>query len=234
MRRVTHPGGVVAFYVWDYPGEIQLMRYFWDTAVELDPEAADRHEGRRFLMCQPGPLTELVIDARLSDVAVREVVVPTRFRDFDDHWRPFLGGRAGSVLCRIATGRSPRRAQGCHPGSPSHRRRWVHLAHRTGLGGQRHRWVSVAALDVEHCATRDPAGCRASVGVAGGSASQLLNGLGASRHPARCTLCCQREEIGPKRCHVTIVSQIGTTASFRGTTTRKSRTNASGPGAALP
>ena len=44
MRRVVRPGGTVAVYVWDYAGEMQLMRTFWDAAVELDPSAAELDE----------------------------------------------------------------------------------------------------------------------------------------------------------------------------------------------
>src|SRR6266511_3550519 len=37
MARVTRLGGVVGAYVWDYAEAMELMRYFWDAAVELDP-----------------------------------------------------------------------------------------------------------------------------------------------------------------------------------------------------
>src|SRR5262249_27038023 len=33
MGRVARPGGSVAIYVWDYDGEMQLIRHFWDAAV---------------------------------------------------------------------------------------------------------------------------------------------------------------------------------------------------------
>src|SRR3712207_8436477 len=36
MRRATRPGGVVAAYVWDYAEGMQLIRCFWDAAVEQD------------------------------------------------------------------------------------------------------------------------------------------------------------------------------------------------------
>jgi len=94
MRRVVRPDGTVAVYVWDYPGEMQLMRYFWDAAVELDPPAADLHEGRRFSFCQPDGLAALLSEAGFTQPQVREIVVPTRFEDFDDYWTPFLGGQA--------------------------------------------------------------------------------------------------------------------------------------------
>src|SRR5258705_1373614 len=37
MARVTRPGGSVAAYVWDYAGEMQMMRHFWDAAVAVGP-----------------------------------------------------------------------------------------------------------------------------------------------------------------------------------------------------
>jgi SAM-dependent methyltransferase len=91
MARVTRPGGIVAIYVWDYAGKMELMRYFWDAAVALDPKAQD--EGPRFSFCQPDPLEALFEQAGLQSVEVQAIDVPTVFRDFDDYWSPFLGGQ---------------------------------------------------------------------------------------------------------------------------------------------
>ena len=93
MTRAVRPGGAVAAYVWDYAGKMELMRYFWDAAVALDPAAIDLDEGRRFPICAPKPLSELFAQAGLRAVEVRPIDVPTRFRDFDDYWSPFLGGQ---------------------------------------------------------------------------------------------------------------------------------------------
>jgi SAM-dependent methyltransferase len=93
MARVTRSGGTVAVYVWDYAGEMQLMRHFWDAAVALDARAAELDEGRRFPLCDPVELERLFRDASLLEVASRAIDVPTRFHDFDDYWRPFLGGQ---------------------------------------------------------------------------------------------------------------------------------------------
>ena len=70
------------------------MRYFWDAAVELDDAAADLDEGVRFGICKPEPLLALARGARLVDPEVSPLDVETVFRDFDDYWSPFLGGRA--------------------------------------------------------------------------------------------------------------------------------------------
>jgi len=93
MRRVVRPGGVVAGYVWDYAGEMQLMRRFWDAAAELDPAAADLDEGRRMAGCNPADLEALFSGAGLEEVETRAIDVPTVFADFDDYWSPFEGGQ---------------------------------------------------------------------------------------------------------------------------------------------
>jgi SAM-dependent methyltransferase len=85
MARVTRPGGVVAAYVWDYAGQMQLMRHFWDAAVALDPRARELDEGRRFPLCHPEPLARLFTAARLHDVVTHAIAVPTLFRDFDEY-----------------------------------------------------------------------------------------------------------------------------------------------------
>jgi SAM-dependent methyltransferase len=91
--RVAAPGGSVAAYVWDYAAGMQLLRYFWDAAVALDPAAAGLDEGQRFPLGRPDPLRRLWRDAGLAGITVRPVDVPTVFTDFDDYWRPFLGGQ---------------------------------------------------------------------------------------------------------------------------------------------
>lgn len=93
MSRVTRPGGVVAAYVWDYADRMQLIRYFFDAAIELDPKITELDEGHRFSICQPDALGRLFDSASLQHVEVRPIEVPTDFRDFDDYWNPFLGGQ---------------------------------------------------------------------------------------------------------------------------------------------
>ncbi|MDQ2750214.1 MAG: class I SAM-dependent methyltransferase [Actinomycetota bacterium] len=94
MRRVTRPGGIVAAYVWDYPGGgMQLMHYFWTAATELDPAARDAHEANRFPFCVPDQLEASFTGAGLSAVQSRPVVVATIFRDFADYWTPFTSAQ---------------------------------------------------------------------------------------------------------------------------------------------
>jgi SAM-dependent methyltransferase len=92
MARLTRPGGMVAAYVWDYAGQMPMLRFFWEAAGALDPAARDLDEGKRFPLCQPEPLAALFESTRLQEVEVRAIDVPMLFRDFDDYWSPFLGG----------------------------------------------------------------------------------------------------------------------------------------------
>jgi SAM-dependent methyltransferase len=109
MRRVARAGGTVAAYVWDYPGEMQLMAHFWAAAVALDPGSVSVDEAARFAFCRPGPLRALFTEAGLDAVEVRDIVVPTDFPDFDAYWTPFLGG-TGTAPTYIAALDDERRA----------------------------------------------------------------------------------------------------------------------------
>jgi SAM-dependent methyltransferase len=93
MSRVTTPGGVAAACVWDYTGEMRLLRAFWDAAVAVDPEGAGPFdEGMSMSHSQPGPLEQLWSEAGLADVTVSAIVVEATYDDFDDLWTPFLAG----------------------------------------------------------------------------------------------------------------------------------------------
>jgi SAM-dependent methyltransferase len=102
-RRVLRPGGTVAIYVWDYAGEMQLMRHFWNAAVALDPGAEALDEARRFPICKPAPLIELLKSCGFAKTEYRIIDVPTTYRDFADYWSPFLGGQgpAPTYTCAL-------------------------------------------------------------------------------------------------------------------------------------
>jgi SAM-dependent methyltransferase len=93
MKRVTKPGGAVAASVWDYPGEMTLLRSFWDAAAELDPDgvhAVDERMQMRF--GRDGELGELWRQAGLAGVEEGEIVVSAEYEDFEDLWAPFTAG----------------------------------------------------------------------------------------------------------------------------------------------
>lgn len=102
MARVTRNGGAVAAYVWDYRDKMEFMRIFWDAAAELDPDAAELDEGRRFPLCTPEGLTELFSRTGLDGIQVAAVDILTQFVSFEDYWQPFLGGQ-GSAPSYVRT-----------------------------------------------------------------------------------------------------------------------------------
>jgi SAM-dependent methyltransferase len=97
MARVTRPGGIVAACVWDYAGEMTLLRAFWDAAREVSPErGAAADEGVAMRWCRDGELAELWRAAGLRDVRSGALVVRAAYADFEDLWSPLLSGVAPS------------------------------------------------------------------------------------------------------------------------------------------
>jgi SAM-dependent methyltransferase len=97
MARVTRPGGIVAACVWDYAGEMTLLRGFWDAAREVDPErAAAADEGTVMRWCAEGELAELWRLAGLRDVSAGPLVVRASYTGFEDLWAPLETGVAPS------------------------------------------------------------------------------------------------------------------------------------------
>lgn len=102
MARVTGSGGTIGAYVWDYAGKMELMRFFWDAAVELNPDAAKVDEGIRFPLCRAEALVALFTSAALSGPEVMAIDVPTPFTSFEDYWQPFLGGQGPAPAYAMA------------------------------------------------------------------------------------------------------------------------------------
>jgi SAM-dependent methyltransferase len=97
LARVTRPGGVVASCVWDYAGEMTLLRAFWDAALEVDPVGgALADEGLVMAWCADGELGELWRAAGLNDVRTGSLVVSAAYAGFEDLWAPFPTGIAPS------------------------------------------------------------------------------------------------------------------------------------------
>jgi SAM-dependent methyltransferase len=92
MCRSAAPRANISACVWDYSGGMQFLRYFWDQVSSFDSAASDLDEGKRFPICRPEPLEKLFLNAGLGDVRCEPIEIITQFVDFDDYWRPFLGG----------------------------------------------------------------------------------------------------------------------------------------------
>jgi SAM-dependent methyltransferase len=92
MIRVTKPGGKIGAFVWDYADGMQMLRYFWDAAIELDHRAREFDEGARFPLCREGQLESLFKEVGLKQIEAIPIEVRTLFQNFDDYWQPLLGG----------------------------------------------------------------------------------------------------------------------------------------------
>lgn len=88
MVRAARSGGAVGAYVWDYRGDMQLVRYFWEAVAATDADAATHDPRAHYHICRPDPLAALFRSAGLGDVEVGAIDVPLGFRDLDDYWLP--------------------------------------------------------------------------------------------------------------------------------------------------
>ena len=132
---MVRAGGTVAVYVWDYAGKMELMRYFWDAAVVLDPTALEFDEGRRFPICQPSPLAELFKNAGLQGGRS----APDRHRYSLSRFRRLLVAvfgrtRPSTGLCHVGERRAPRGAPETNSFEPSNCQGWIDTFNGSGLG----------------------------------------------------------------------------------------------------
>jgi ubiquinone/menaquinone biosynthesis C-methylase UbiE len=106
MRSALRPSGVVSACVWDYAGEMQFLRYFWQAAKSFDATGQTVDEGERFPLCNAAALTQLFADAGFENVECEALDIVTTFRDFPDYWTPFLGGTgpAPTFLAALSDG----------------------------------------------------------------------------------------------------------------------------------
>jgi SAM-dependent methyltransferase len=101
MRERARRGGTVAAYVWDYASGVDLLTYFWEEAILLDPGAASVDERQRFGHWNEPALSSAFQSAGFADVETCVLEIPTTFSDFEDYWQPFLG-RSGPAPAYVA------------------------------------------------------------------------------------------------------------------------------------
>lgn len=109
MRRVTRPGGVVSACVWDYDAGMEMLRFFWDEVVAMDPTMAAKDE-RNMKLSRSGQLDALWRTAGLANVKEVPITIEQPFTSFDDYWEPFLKG-AGPGGAYVVSLSAERRAQ---------------------------------------------------------------------------------------------------------------------------
>ena len=108
MRRVARAGGTVSACVWDYNAGMQMLRFFWDEVVALDPAMAPKDE-RHMKLSREGQLGELWRKAGLSDVREHALTIEQQFASFDDYWEPFLKGAGPGGAYVVSLAEEPRR-----------------------------------------------------------------------------------------------------------------------------
>jgi SAM-dependent methyltransferase len=91
MRRVTRPQGFVSACVWDYDAGMQMLRFFWDEAVALDPALEPRDE-RHMKLSRQGQLGEFWKKAGLINIKEEPLVIDQAYASFDDYWDSFTRG----------------------------------------------------------------------------------------------------------------------------------------------
>jgi len=93
MARTTRAGGTVAACVWDYGGEMTLLRGFWDAAREVEPvSGAAGDEAAVMKWSGEGDLAELWQLAGLTEVRFRDLQVSAPYENYDDLWAPLKSG----------------------------------------------------------------------------------------------------------------------------------------------
>ena len=91
MRRVTRPQGIVSACVWDYDAGMQMLRFFWDEAIALDPAIEPRDE-RHMKLSRQGQLGDLWRKAGLINVKEQPLTIDQAYSSFNEYWEPFTKG----------------------------------------------------------------------------------------------------------------------------------------------
>lgn len=90
MLRVVRPGGRVAACVWDFAHGMEMLRGFWDAAMELEPGAPGEAQTLRF--GGPNEIVDVFRAAGMTDVHETMLTVTSAYSGFDELWNGFLLG----------------------------------------------------------------------------------------------------------------------------------------------
>lgn len=96
QHRVVRAGGTIAAYVWDYAGEYEFARRFWDAASRLDPRADIYDPGRKAKICNEGNLRDALLAAGCTDIEASAFNHTGEFPSREAYWHAF-DGRQGST-----------------------------------------------------------------------------------------------------------------------------------------
>lgn len=108
LRRVVRPEGSVAACVWDFEEGMEMLRAFWDAALEVDPSAPD--EARTLRFGRPGEIVDLFASVGLTDTVESTLTVSSSYAGFDELWQSFLAGVGPAGAYLVAQDESRRQA----------------------------------------------------------------------------------------------------------------------------
>jgi SAM-dependent methyltransferase len=96
QHRVVRPRGMIAAYVWDYAGEYEFARRFWDAALSIDPRAAAYDPGRKATICREQNLWDALVAVGCTGIETRVFDDSGEFSSREAYWHAF-DGRQGST-----------------------------------------------------------------------------------------------------------------------------------------
>jgi SAM-dependent methyltransferase len=97
QHRVLRPGGTIGAYVWDYAGEYEFARRFWDAAVSIDRRAAAYDPGRKATICREQNLREALLAAGFVGIETCFFDHRGEFPSREAYWHAF-DGHQGSTF----------------------------------------------------------------------------------------------------------------------------------------
>jgi SAM-dependent methyltransferase len=102
MARVTRSGGMIGACVWDYGGEMEVLRAFWDAARDVSPERAAQFDEATMRYSREGELADLWEQMGLLHVRSAPLRVRARYANFEDLWSAFPAGVGPSGAYTVA------------------------------------------------------------------------------------------------------------------------------------
>ena len=90
LGRVVRPGGTIAACVWDFDVGMEMLRMFWDAALQVDPEAPDEAQVLRF--GRLGELSGWLVAGGFTDIVETTLTVASTYTGFEELWAGFQDG----------------------------------------------------------------------------------------------------------------------------------------------
>jgi hypothetical protein len=88
---------MIAAYVWDYAGEYEFARRFWNAALSIDPRAAAYDPGRKATICHEQNLRDALVAVGCTGIETRVFDDSGEFPSREAYWHAF-DGRQGSTF----------------------------------------------------------------------------------------------------------------------------------------